>query len=159
MGADAERSFRVDRILGASLLDERAARHRVAGTRRHFARSSPGPRGSGAGGVPALLELSPSGRWLVEQVPHEGVTELADGTLRVALRGRDRAWLVSLVLSAGAHLRHVEPTWLAQEASTAAEQALRAYGAGTTGTGVCAGPVPARSHGRDVAPSTPSVEP
>lgn len=47
------------------------------------------------------------------------------------MEGRDRAWLVGLVLSAGYHLIAVEPADLAQDAAAAAKQALTSYDADT----------------------------
>jgi len=41
--------------------------------------------------------------------------------------GRDRAWLIGLVLSAGRHLIAVDPADLAQDAAAGAKQALTLY--------------------------------
>ena len=75
----------------------------------------------------ATLRLSPTGRWLVEQIPCVSQKETADGSLRVVVEGRDRTWLIGLVLSAGRHLIAVEPADLAQDAAAAAKQALTSY--------------------------------
>ncbi|RAX19939.1 WYL domain-containing protein [Actinomyces sp. Z5] len=128
--ARAERSFRIDRILQAQVLDVPAVSHRAP----HRA-----PR---TAAVEATLVLKPTGRWLVEQIPCEVLHTDRDGTLHVRIRGRDRAWLVGLVLSAGRHLRSVAPTDLAAEAATAAQRALDSaaavYACGGTPANGCA---------------------
>jgi len=53
--------------------------------------------------------------------------EEVDGGLRVVVEGRDRVWLIGLVLSAGRHLIAVEPADLAHDATEAAQQALNSY--------------------------------
>ena len=75
----------------------------------------------------ATLRLRPTGRWLVEQIPCVSQEETADGSLRVVVEGRDRAWLIGLILSAGRHLITVEPADLAQDATATAKQALTSY--------------------------------
>ena len=127
LSAGAERSFRLDRVLAARVLDRPAQPHRVSSGRRRRRRRDPltadRPEFTGE---EAVLVLAPSGRWIAEQVPSQSVTELDDGAVRVVLRGRDRGWLVGLVLSAGRHLRAVEPGELAQAAREAARRALEA---------------------------------
>ena len=86
----------------------------------------------------AVLTLAPGGRWLVEQVRCEDVAERADGTMTATVRGRDRAWLIGLVLSAGRHLIAVEPADLAQEAAATAGRALTRYGADPSSAGTSA---------------------
>lgn len=114
LSARAERSFRLDRVLEARVLPVGATAHRAA--RHHLP----------AQDLTATLTLAPSGRWLVEQVPCLGVEEHPDGTMTAVIQGRDRAWLVGLVLSAGRHLRRVDPPDLAREAAAAARRALAA---------------------------------
>ncbi|MBE6482111.1 MAG: WYL domain-containing protein [Actinomyces ruminicola] len=109
--ARAERSFRLDRILSAEVLPAPATAHR---TQRSEAAAEP----------EATLVLRPSGRWLAEQIPCEQVRTDRDGALHVRVRGRDRAWLVGLLLSAGRHLRAVAPADLAATAGAAARRAL-----------------------------------
>ena len=122
LSAKAERSFRLDRITSVTLLDTPSVRHRASrrGNRPEAAHSTGNrPR--------ATLVMHPTGRWLAEQVPCLSQEETADGHLRVVVEGRDRAWLIGLVLSAGRHLVAVEPPDLAQEAAAAAKQALTLY--------------------------------
>lgn len=118
--ADDERSFRLDRIVAATVLDTpvaaRPRRRRVAPVAR-----------SGSGTVTAEIDLAPEGRWLTEEPYCESVREHADGTLTASVRAWRRAWLVSLVLQAGGAVRAVRPSWLADEAAEAARQAIEAY--------------------------------
>ena len=122
--ARGERTFRLDRIVSAEPVGRAADPHPRP--------SSAAPRRPGriADGETAVLHLEPSGRWLVEQIPCEEVVQLADGSLRVRVVGRDERWLVGLVLSAGRHLRGVEPRSLAVAAAARARGALERYAGG-----------------------------
>lgn len=122
LSAKAERSFRLDRITSIEVLDVPAVRHR--GSRRKNQSRNDRPVGDKPR---ATLRLRPTGRWLVEQIPCVSQEETADGSLRVVVEGRDRTWLIGLVLSAGRHLIAVEPADLAQDAAAAAKQALTSY--------------------------------
>ena len=122
LSAKAERSFRLDRITSITVLDTPSVRHRAS--RR---RNQPAADHSAGNRPRATLVLHPTGRWLAEQVPCLSQEETADGSLRVVVEGRDRAWLTGLVLSAGRHLITVEPPDLAQEAAAVAKQALASY--------------------------------
>ena len=122
LSAKAERSFRLDRITSVEVLDVASVRHR-APRRKHRSTIN-----RSVGEKPrATLTLRPTGRWLAEQVPCLSQEETADGNLRVVIEGRDRAWLIGLVLSAGRHLVAVEPPDLAQEAAASAKHALTSY--------------------------------
>ena len=122
--ARGERTFRLDRIVSAEPAGRAADPHPRP--------SSAAPRRPGriADGETAVLHLEPSGRWLAEQIPCEEVVQLADGSLRVRVVGRDERWLVGLVLSAGRHLRGVEPRSLAVAAAARARGALERYAGG-----------------------------
>ena len=122
LSAKAERSFRLDRITSVEVLDVPSVRHR-APRRKHRSNSD-----RSVGEKPrATLTLRPTGRWLAEQIPCISQEETADGSLKVVVEGRDRAWLIGLVLSAGRHLIAVEPADLAHDATEAAQQALSSY--------------------------------
>ena len=122
LSAQAERSFRLDRITAAEALDTPSVRHRASRRRNQ-------PKADHCAGTRprATLVLQPTGRWLAEQIPCLSQEETADGNLQVVVEGRDRAWLIGLILSAGRHLVAVEPQDLAQEAAAAAKQALTSY--------------------------------
>ena len=127
--ARGERTFRLDRIVSAEPTGRAADPH-------------PRPSSAAVGrpdriavGETAVLHLEPGGRWLAEQIPCEEVVRLADGSLRVRVVGRDERWLVGLVLSAGRHLRGVEPRSLAAAAAARARGALERYANGGTSQG------------------------
>ena len=127
--ARGERTFRLDRIVSAEPVGRAADPH-------------PRPSSAAAGrpdriahGETAVLHLEPGGRWLAEQIPCEEVVRLADDSLRVRVVGRDERWLVGLVLSAGRHLRGVEPRSLAAAAAARARGALERYANGGTSQG------------------------
>ncbi|QPL04435.1 MULTISPECIES: helix-turn-helix transcriptional regulator [Actinomyces] len=114
----AERTFRLDRILQATVTEQAAAPHRrlrAQGLERLADREE---------AQTAELHLAPAGRWLVEQAGCERVEEHPDGTLTATVRGRSRDWLVGLVLSAGRHVLDVSPPELREEAAARARAAL-----------------------------------
>ena len=126
--ARGERTFRLDRIVSAEPTGRAADPHPRPRPRPRSA--APRRPGRIADGETAVLHLEPSGRWLAEQIPCEEVVQLADGSLRVRVVGRDERWLVGLVLSAGRHLRGVEPRSLAVAAAARARGALERYAGG-----------------------------
>ena len=140
LSAAAERSFRLDRILEAACGETPSASHR---RRRRPTRPDARPT--------AVLTLAPGGRWLVERLVCESVAERADGALRAVVRGRDRTWLIGLVLSAGRHLVAVEPPDLARDAAAAAARALARYGARRVRPGANVGPTSDGGSGRGPA--------
>lgn len=115
--AGAERSFRLDRVLEARVLEDPATHQPPS--RRRKAAVDERPR--------AMLTLAPTGRWLVEEIPCESATEMDDGRWRVSVQGRDEEWLVRLVLSAGQHVLQVEPQALQARAAQVAQAAVAAY--------------------------------
>ncbi|KGF03769.1 MAG: WYL domain-containing protein [Actinomyces urogenitalis] len=122
----AERSFRLDRVLEAEVLDTPATAHRLARSPR--ARAAQRKREKANTDRPrATLHLDRRARWLTEQVPCESVTQEEDGTLTAVVLGRDEQWLVSLILSCGRDLLGVQPPGLAAQAARAARSALGAY--------------------------------
>ena len=123
--AKAERTFRVDRIAEVQILSVDITRN-AARRRRTAHRVDTWTE-------EAALQVSSGGRWISEQIPCDSVIEKPDHDLEIALRGRDRQWLKQLVLSAGAHMRVVEPEWLAHEASQSARAALKLYEEPPTG--------------------------
>ena len=127
--ARGERTFRLDRIVSAEPAGRAADPHPRPSS------AAAGRPGRIAHGETAVLHLEPGGRWLAEQIPCEEVVRLADGSLRVRVVGRDERWLVGLVLSAGRHLRGVEPRSLAAAAAARARGALERYANGGTSQG------------------------
>lgn len=117
------RLFRVDRVVGAELLD-------VDGTPPPEARA----RDDGdqlftpaADDLEVLLEVGPRGRWVAEYYPVEAVEELPGDGLRIRMKVADPRWLPRLVLRLGGAGRIVAPAGLAAEAVDQAESALAQY--------------------------------
>lgn len=91
--ADERRSFRLDRVLDAVILDSPAEQHDLAPLDLSEGIFRP------AGDLPLVtLQLQRAARWIADYYPVEGVTERADGDLEVALRVADPAWLRRLLL-------------------------------------------------------------
>lgn len=130
--AGARRSFRLDRILAAERLDAPVAPGRA---RRRDRSMTAQPE-------TAVLTVAPSGRWLVERMHCDDVVVHEDASLTATVHGRDRAWLVGLVLSAGRHLIAVQPEDLRAEAGRQARSALALYGLGTGDDTTAAGQEP-----------------
>lgn len=120
--ADGERLFRVDRVLGAEVLDEPAEDHSVPEAAAVF---SPGPEGE-----LVTLHLASPGRWVAETTPAEAVRNLPDGSFEVDLRVVQPAWLRHLLLQAAEDVLDVRPARVAQEVAQVARAALAAYGPG-----------------------------
>jgi proteasome accessory factor C len=121
--AEAVRLFRMDRVLGLTVLDEPAsvpaqAQHRDVDL---------GLFRPSADDVPVELELSVGGRWVAEYYPCEHVDELGDGRLRVGLRTPDTRWVRRLALRLGEDGRVISPPGLAAEIREDAAAALAQY--------------------------------
>lgn len=118
LAADAERLFRLDRVLDARLLDESAAAHDVAPDADVFMPVE---------GTLVTLHLRSRGRWIAESAPVERVRNLDDGTFEVDLRVQQEAWLTHLLLRAGDDVLTVRPAAAAATAAQVARRALDAY--------------------------------
>ncbi len=117
--ADAERMFRVDRIVEAAVLPERAEEHPVDPDADVF---HPGP-----GGDLVTVRLAGRARWVAEAVPVERTRDLADGSFEVELRVVQPAWLRHLLLQVAEDVVDVHPPEVARSAADAARAALDAY--------------------------------
>ena len=120
----SERTFRVDRI--------REAGH----TGDLFEPPTWFDPGRYAEGVPiepspddalVAIEVSRAAAWMREVIPCETVAETGDGRLRLGIRTAHTAWLVPLLLSAGADARALEPDSLVEQVRDAAADALARY--------------------------------
>jgi proteasome accessory factor C len=121
--AEAVRLFRMDRVLGLTVLDEPAsvpvqAEHRDV---------DQGLFRPSADDVLVELELSVAGRWVAENFPREHVEELGDGRLRIALRTPDTRWVRRLALRLGEDGRVISPAALAADVREDAAAALAQY--------------------------------
>ncbi len=121
--AEAVRLFRLDRVLGAVVLEAPAEVPSGA---------EPVDVDSGlfrpsAADVQVVLELGAAGRWVAEYYPCEEVTDLGDGRLRVSLRTPDTRWVRRLALRLGEDGRVVSPAHLAGQVHDDASAALAQY--------------------------------
>ena len=119
--AEAVRTFRLDRIEAAEVLDVAAE-----------VPSDAVPVDLGAGalrpdGPPVTLELAPEVSWVAEENPVESVTELPDGRLRVVMPVADERWFVRLLLRMGDAITVVDRPDLVERVRTEARAALAAY--------------------------------
>jgi proteasome accessory factor C len=117
--AHDQRTFRLDRILEAQVLDEAVGPH---GPARDTVAFSPDPSAE-----LVTIRFDSPARWVAEEVPVETVRNLDDGTFEVTLRVADPVWLRHLLLQQSRHVRAVGPIWAAVDVAEAARVALGAY--------------------------------
>ncbi|MGH9077528.1 MAG: helix-turn-helix transcriptional regulator [Acidimicrobiales bacterium] len=115
--AGGERLFRVDRMAGATVLEEAADQPPPAPPVSKV--YSPGPDDP-----LVVVDLEPSAHWVADQYPNEGVCDRGGGVLRVRLRTSQRPWLERLLLRAGPGARVVE----GEGGAAAASRILARYG-------------------------------
>ena len=120
---EAVRLFRLDRVVGISLLDLPAEPPPTA-TERDLSLGlfQPSPED-----MLVVLALGPGAHWVADYYPCESVEDLGDGSLVARLRTPEASWIVRLALGLGASARVVEPAELAAEVRSAAREALAAY--------------------------------
>jgi proteasome accessory factor C len=122
---DDLRTFRLDRVLEASILDEQVdvpdeTRQRAfdAGL---FTPSADDPL--------VTISLDPAARWVADYYPCEEVGERGDGGLVVRLRVHDPGWVRRLALGLAGVGRVLDPPELAAELQDVAAATLAAYDA------------------------------
>jgi proteasome accessory factor C len=114
------RTFRVDRIVGARVLEDRADPAPDDAGRPAFRPAQDDPR--------VTLELDASASWVVETYPVEAVETDPQGTSTVTLAIAEPAFLESLLLRLGPAARLIEaPEELADAGPRAARRALARY--------------------------------
>lgn len=121
--AQDQRLFRLDRVVGAQVLDDPVtgtARRRPRNLSDGLFRPSPEAR-------TALLRLTAGARWVAEYYPVETVEEVGDGGMLVTLRFDDPTWLLRLVLRLGGSATVLEPAELAHQVTATAQRALTNY--------------------------------
>ena len=118
--AKAERRFRLDRILAATLLDTTFDRPDPDLTGAVFQPDADDPR--------VTLRLAPEAQWVIDAHPVEHVVSHADGSASVTLAIAGHAWLERLLLSLGGSARvEVAPPELADAGTRAAARILDRY--------------------------------
>lgn len=116
---DDERTFRLDRILVAEVLESRANAHRSEAGAEPFTPAADSE-------LVRIVFESPA-RWFAEQVPVENVSELVDGAFEVTLRVGDPMWLRSILLQNAQNVRSVDSERVFRDVQEAASGALAAY--------------------------------
>lgn len=119
--AAAMRTFRLDLMRSATVLDEPAAPPPEA-TAPTIAASGLRPDGD-----PVVLDLAASARWVADEHPVDSVEEGPDGGVRVTLPVADDRWIVRLLLRLGDAAHVVAPPALAARVAQEARTALAAY--------------------------------
>ena len=120
--AEAVRTFRLDRIERAEVLDVAA---------EVPADAAPVDLGAGAlrpEGDPVTLELAPEVAWIAEEHPVDSVTDLGEGRLRVVMPVADERWLVRLLLRLGSSVTVLDRPDVVETVRAEARAALAAYG-------------------------------
>jgi len=121
--AEAVRLFRLDRVLGLTVLDVAAEVPKEA---KHVDVDSGLFRPS-ANDVRVVLEVARAGRWVADYYPCEQVTDIGDGRLRVVLRTPDTRWVRRLALRLGEDGKVTAPADLVREIEEEAATALAQY--------------------------------
>jgi len=119
--AEAVRTFRLDRIEAAVVLEEPAVVPDDA---------APVDLGAGAlrpEGAPVTLALAPEVSWIAEEHPVESVRDLGDGRLEVVMPVADERWLVRLLLRMGPSVTVLDRPDLAERVQDEARRALAGY--------------------------------
>ena len=121
--ADERRSFRLDRVVAAEVLDTRAPAHPdVAPLDLSEGIFQPGED------TPLVtLRLAPQARWVAEYYPVAATREVADGALEIDLYVADQRWLVRLLLRLTPYAEVVEPQEFTEALRRAAADALALY--------------------------------
>jgi proteasome accessory factor C len=118
--SDDVRVFRLDRVAGASVLDERFA---LPDDLAHVSIFRPRPDDPRI-----ILDLAPAARWVADQYPVERSEETGGGGLRVELAVVAVPWLERLLVRLGPDAALVDPPAdLAEVGPRAAERILRRY--------------------------------
>jgi proteasome accessory factor C len=119
-GVGERRVFRVDRIVAVTPTERTIEQPRPADlpTPRYV----PGPDHQ-----PVELEVTPTGRWLIDAVVVDEVLDQPDGSTRLRLRTDAPSFVARLVLMAGGQARVVEPASLAAEVRALAGAARTRY--------------------------------
>ena len=121
--AEAVRLFRLDRVLGLTVLPD-AAQVPAGAEPRDLDQGLFHPSDSDER---VTVELTPNGRWVSEYYPCEETTELGEGRLRVTLRTPDTRWVRRLALRLGDDGAVIGPPALAAQIRDDAAAALANY--------------------------------
>ncbi|MCL2466332.1 MAG: WYL domain-containing protein [Micrococcales bacterium] len=118
LAADAERLFRLDRMLDAHVLNEPVEAHDVSDDADQFV--------PGTAAV-VTVRLTSRARRVAETAQVSAVRNLDDGSFEVDLPVVSSAWLEHLLLGVADDVIAVHPPQVAQQVAATARTALRAY--------------------------------
>jgi proteasome accessory factor C len=123
--AEAPRTFRLDRIHDAVLLDSLVAANppSPSAERSRDRLLSLSPETATA----VTLEIGPGARWVPDYYPIEAVRVLGDERWEVDLLVADAEWLTRLVLRLAPDARVLSPDWLADDVRREAHAAMGLY--------------------------------
>jgi proteasome accessory factor C len=119
-GAQDRRVFKLDRIVTATRTDRAILQPRP--DELPTPRYVPGPDHE-----PVELEVTPTGRWLIDAVVVDEVHDRPDGSARLLLRTDAPSFVARLVLMAGGQARVIAPTSRADEVRELAAAARARY--------------------------------
>ena len=120
---DDVRTFRLDRILSAEVLDVPAdVPPDAAATGLDSALFTPADDDR-----PVRFAVGGGGRWIIDYYPVDAVEEQDDGTAVVTLRGRDDQWVRRLALALAGSGRLLDPPDLVAAVAEDARAALAGY--------------------------------
>lgn len=117
-GADAERTFRLDRIEGADRTGERVAPRDATPPTEWFADDTV---------TTTRLRLAPQAMWAVERYPVRSVAPNASGGADVELAVASERWLARLLLRLGPHAEVLDPPEWRRLGAAAAAGVLARY--------------------------------
>lgn len=118
---EANRLFRVDRIVAATVLDAPITTEADQRTRLEDLF----PQGPDAPSV--VVEIEADADWLLDQYRMEVLEKRPDGSVQARLSGSDPAWLRRVVMRAGGRMRVVDSPEFGQVVRDTARSALAAY--------------------------------
>lgn len=117
--AESPRSFRMDRIRSATVLD--------AAVVTPVPEEEPGELFASGQARIATVRLAPQARWVTEYYRHRDVRELPDGGAEVDLEVGDRRWLLRLLLRVAPYARVIAPAEWDQDFRAEARRAAATY--------------------------------
>lgn len=115
--AEAQRTFRLDRVLSAQMLAEAAA------PPRNLPRATAAP----AAGQAVRIAFTEAGAWIADSLALEDVHREPGRGGQGTLHAADPSWLVRLVLGQGGDLVIVDPPDLRAQVAAAAREALEPH--------------------------------
>jgi proteasome accessory factor C len=110
--AEAQRTFRVDRIRSVEVLDDQVGSHEAA------------PEVAPSRGEPVRLLITPRSRWLLEAFDTTERVDRGDGNQEATMVVAEPEWLIRIVLGQGGGVQVLEPPALRDRVAQAAETAL-----------------------------------